>query len=316
MQEVQSDRILDLVESAIKVESEIETHTEEVADRLGEDFEPIQEGREEGQTKPDFRATLTALKDTLGHSREQLSLAEKRQIDLVKQAIELRDERQELTSSLYDDFSSMRRSVEELYRGRGKDRKVSAFVVAGVQGPTAQGPAKLLRQIDLAVEHLRQPGLEFPKPRFGGTPLKPRQLVRAFQPRAQRLDQVLAGLHQVGSEMNASRKERSRAIDRHKSTFLWVARAAEAYFQLAGEHELAARIRPSARRPGRRAAEVAGGPSTTEASSTEASSTEASAEAGSGEPESGEAPAGAIQPTGSPAAGAASELEPSPPSDG
>ena len=86
MQEVQSDRIGDLVESAIKVESEIGTHTEEVAGRLDVDFEPIYTlGLEEGRTKPDFRATLTALKERLGYSREQLVAAEKRQIDLVKQ---------------------------------------------------------------------------------------------------------------------------------------------------------------------------------------------------------------------------------------
>ncbi len=55
----------------------------------------------------------------------------------------------------------MRRTVEELYRGKGKDN-VNAFVVAGSQGPTAQKPTKLLRQIDLAIGHLLQPGLEFP----------------------------------------------------------------------------------------------------------------------------------------------------------
>ncbi len=37
----------------------------------------------------------------------------------------------------------------------------NAFVVAGIQGPTAQKPTSLLRQVDLAIRHLRQPGLEF-----------------------------------------------------------------------------------------------------------------------------------------------------------
>ena len=308
MQAAQSDRIVDLVESAIRVESEIETHTEEVAARLEEDFEPITTGLAEGQAKPDFRATLTALKDRLRHSREQLSSAETRQIDLVKQAIELRGERQELSSSLYDDFSSMRRTVEELYRGRGKDPgRVSAFVVAGIQGPTAQGPAKLVRQVDLAVEHLRKPGLEFPPPRFGGAELKPRLLAQALAPRARRLHQVLDGLRGVGSEMNASRKARNRAIESHKATLLWVARAAEAYFQLAGEHELAERIRPSARRPGRRAAEVAGAKTDEPeagASPAEASPPDVPAEgppvAGSGEPGTGEAPAAAAAPEPAP----------------
>ena len=81
------------MESAIKVESEIETHTEEVAEGLEVDFASIFAAWEEELQKPDFRATLRALKDKLGDSREKLVLAEERHIDLVKKAVELRGER-------------------------------------------------------------------------------------------------------------------------------------------------------------------------------------------------------------------------------
>ncbi len=257
MREAQSDRILDLVQSAAGVESEIETHTEEVAGGLGETFAGIFETWGDGQQPPDFRANLRALKDKLGDSRETLSQAEERHIGLIRQAVEKRAERQELMGSLYDDFSSMRRTVEELYDGRGKGN-VNAFVVAGIQGPTAQWPTKLLRQVDLAIGHLRRPGLQFPRSRFGETRLEPTKLADSLQPRSERLHLVQADLRRLRSELNASRKDKNRAIDAHKEIFLWVARAAESYFNLAGEHELAARIRPSARRPGRRAVEVAG----------------------------------------------------------
>ncbi len=305
MREAQSDRILYLVQSAAQAEVQIETHTEEVATRLGETFAPIFETWEEGQEPPDFRAILRAMKDKLGDSREKLSLAEQGHIDLIRQAVELRVERQELTGGLYDDFSSIRRTVEELYHGKGKGN-ANAFVVAGIQGPTSQKPTRLLRQVDLAISHLLQPGLEFPESRFGETRLEPSKLVNALKPRCELLHQVQADLRRVGSEMNASRKEKNRALKAHEETFLWVARGAESFFQLAGERELAERIRPSARRPGRRAA---GTGDDGEANA------ESSAAATAGDSGSGETPAGEPQPTDSPAAAAAPESAPSSPAD-
>ncbi|MCP3960338.1 MAG: hypothetical protein GY719_21045 [bacterium] len=67
----------------------------------------------------------------------------------------------------------------------------------------AQRPARLLRQIDLAVNHLRQSGLEFPASRFDGTRLDPFKLAEVLEPLAERLGEVQADLRLVGSEMNA-----------------------------------------------------------------------------------------------------------------
>ncbi len=314
MREQQSDRVLNLVQSAIQVETEIDIHTEAIATGLDETFAPVFDGWEEGQEKPDFQATLRAMKDKLGDSREMLSESEQRHIGLIRQAVEYRGERQELSGSLYEDFSSMRRTVEELYRGKGKDN-VNAFVVAGIQGPTAQKPTKLLRQIDLAIGHLLQPGLEFPASRFGETRLEPTKLVAALKPRCDRLHQVQADLRRVAAETNASRKEKNRALEAHKNTFLWVSQSAESLFHLAGEHELAERIRPSARRPGRRAAEVTDnqqGESEAGTSPAEGAQAASSAAASSGDGGSGDQP----RPTASPAAATAPESAPSSPPAG
>ncbi|MCP3957888.1 MAG: hypothetical protein GY719_08555 [bacterium] len=321
MLEAQSDRILALVQSATKVETEIETHTEEVATGLDEDFATATAGWGEGQPKPDFRTQLKALKAKLGDSREKLSAAEEHTIGLVRQGVELRVERSELVEGLYEDFSSMRRTVEELYRGKGKGN-VNVFVVAGIQGPTSQKPTKLLRQVDLAIKHLHTPGLEFPASRFDGTGLQPSQLLQVLEPYSVSMHDVQGALGKVASELNASRKEKNRAIEAHKTTFKWVARNAESLFELAGEHELAERIRPSARRPGRRAIEVANdsqGESQAENfqdgdAQNGGAAVQDSAESASGEGGSGE-PAGEPKPTSSQAVDASAEPAPSP-SDG
>lgn len=251
MRTEQSDLILDLLQSAEKVEVEIETHADEVALRLDEWADPLLGEAEDGREKPDFRATLLVLRDGLSDSRGKLNAAEQANIDLIRQVVELREERQELTEGLYEDFSSLRRTVEELYRGKGKDNP-NAFVVAGIQGPTSQGPTRLLRQIELATVHLSQPGFVLPASRFGGAPLDPRDLVASLQPRSERLRKVQVEIRRLGSELNASRKEKNRAIERHKNTFSWVSQGAAALFRLAGESELADRIRPAARRARRR----------------------------------------------------------------
>ncbi len=276
MRQAQSDLILDLVHNTAQVESEIEIHTDEVAVRLGETFAPLFEVWEEGQQPPDFRAILRALKDKLGDSREKLTQAEEHLIELIRQTVELRAERQQLTESLYDDFSSLRRTVEELYRGKGKDN-ANAFVVAGIQGPTGQKPTKLLRQIDLAIGHLLQPGLVFPVSRFSETRLEPSKLVNALKPRRDRLRQVQKDLRRVASETNASRKQKNRALESHKQIFSWVAQGVETFFHLAGEHELAERVRPSSRRPGRRAGAAGAG----EADADDSAEVDADADSGS-----------------------------------
>ncbi len=309
MREEQSDRILDLVYSAAKVESEIETHTEEIGTRFDGMFVPVFDGFEEEQPKPDFRAILQALRLKLGNSREALSLVEQQHISLIRQAVEQREERKQLTQSLYEDFSSMRRTIEELYRGAKGDDKVNVFVVAGIQGPTAQKPTKLLRQIDLAISHMQQPGLEFPESRFGETRLEPAKLVEVLKPRSERLHQVQADLRRVAAETNASRKEKNRAIDAHKEVFLWVSRSAESLFHLAGEHELAERLRPSARRPGRRAADVEKGK---EGESEDGSTPAEGAQAEASSEASGEGGDTGESQTGSPAADTAPESAPSP----
>ena len=54
-----------------------------------------------------------------------------------------------------------------------------------------------------------------------------------------------------------TRKDMHQAMADHKETFLWIARAGEGLYRLAGEDELAERIRPSLRRKGRRKVDVA-----------------------------------------------------------
>ncbi len=293
MREAQSDRILNLAQVAAQIEKQIGIHTGVVVSGLVETFASIFEVWEEGQALPDFQATLRAMKDKLAGSREKLSEAEEHHIDLTRQAIGLRAAREEVTGNLYDDFSSIRRTVEELYHGKGKGN-ANAFVVAGIQGPTPQKPTRLLRQVDLAIGHLLQPGLEFPASRFGETRLEPAKVVSALKPSCDRLHQVLDDLSEVAVALDASRMEKNRAIDALEAMLSWVAQSAESFFEMAGKHELAERIRLATRRHRRHQA-VAPGEADVDASAP------VDANSGSGDEPAGDEPAG-DEPAGVPPA--------------
>ena len=92
----------------------------------------------------------------------------------------------------------------------------------------------------------------------------------------ERLRETNTELRLARREVEKSRKHKNQVLDEHKDFFLWTARTLESFYQLAGEPKLAAQIRPSGRRPGRRAVEVADDASSDQAPS-EASGEQASA---------------------------------------
>ncbi|MCP5017154.1 MAG: hypothetical protein GY938_18060, partial [Ketobacter sp.] len=85
----------------------------------------------------------------------------------------------------------------------------------------------------------------------------------------------------LNREVQESRKVKNRKLEEHKDTFLWTARTLEGFYRLAGENELADRIRPSLRRRGLRAvdveAEEAAGAESAESESVESDAVESDA---------------------------------------
>ena len=119
-----------------------------------------------------------ALKDGLSDSREKLSLTEERNIDLIRQAIEHRNERQELTGSLYEDLSSMRRRLSFSWRASPSSRNVSA--------PRAGAPGNGVPLTKAIPLRRMSPGKRLPRT---GTLLKGR-VRTAPVPETVRVDQV------------------------------------------------------------------------------------------------------------------------------
>ncbi len=163
--------------------------------------------------------------------------------------------------------------MDELF-GKG-----SAFRVASIEGPTAQRKEKLLRQAELAIARFEQPDLEFPASELEGFTVDPEGAARGLKAKVTRLRSVTDEQRRLNREVQESRKVKNRLLEEHKDTFLWTARTLEGFYRLAGEDELADRIRPSLRRRGLRAVDV----EAQEAAKAKAAEEEAAAEAAESE---------------------------------
>ena len=247
----QSEQALQHMEIAADVESSVETHGPSVGQTLNVMHAHRFENREDGLTAPDFVSVIVSFGEQLGDSRRHVADADHEHVERLRQIIDLRQERDDSISKLYQHFSIARRTIDQFF-GSGK-----AFVIGGLEGPTAQKPTKLLRQAELAIARLEQPDLQLPAIEVEGFDIDPAAVAAGLRAKVERLRQVLADLRVLRREAQASRKVKNRALAAHQPTYLSIARALESFYRLAGEDELADRIRSSSR-TGRRATEAAG----------------------------------------------------------
>ena len=241
----QSVAVLDLITITDEVVTSIETHGVTVTAHLDEQAKRAATQEAEGDSAPNFRANMSYTKDTLIASAQKMADADTRHVNQLADVIGLRQERKELQQDVYDHVTTLRTTFDTLY-GPGQ-----AFVLAGIEGPTARKAKKLVRQANLAIGRLEQPGLELPPHDIGGVQLDLENLAADLRAKVERLSAVLAAQQRALRVAQETRKEKNRAKESHERLLLWSARTLEGYYQLAGEQELAERIRPATRRLGR-----------------------------------------------------------------
>ena len=220
--------------------------------------------------------------------REKVVTAEDLHVHRLAGAAALRREGQELANELYDQQVMARGILGAAFPDRG-------YELAAVSGTTPRNYKPLEEQVDQTVKLLREPAVELPTVKLLGVDITPGQV-------ADGLDAGLQGFRANRTDYGRARKAvgesqvlLDQVIAEFKGSFPWIAQALEAFARLAGERELADRIRTSIRRVTRRQGETEEGEpdqassdetssddtSSEEGSSDEASSDEASSEEGS-----------------------------------
>ncbi len=156
--------------------------------------------------------------------------------------VELRRKSEELTTDVYDKQVSARRLLAGAY---GADRN---YELAAMEGKTPQFSEALAHQVDQTVKLLSEPAAATPPQRLRGVRLDLEEIAGDLQESLEDLLDTRTLLENTQKAIDASRIDLNRAKKEFDKTFPWVGRNLESLFRLAGEDELADRIRAAVRR--------------------------------------------------------------------
>ncbi len=199
---------------------------------------------EEGGVVPDLWALQLLFLKQLQAASSRLEQAEKSHIVELGNDEQARTARDEAAKELSEAVIGLRHMFEGLYR----PESIESF---GFPARVARDPALLLRQAEHLMEQLVNPERQLPEARRIDIELTPESILRNLEPPTQALRDTLDVVGREAKRAAATLADRNRAKEAYDQAFLWTARTLEAMYSLAGETELAAVVRPSARRPGR-----------------------------------------------------------------
>ncbi|MCP3961565.1 MAG: hypothetical protein GY719_27300 [bacterium] len=224
------------------VSAAIDTHGGQAADVLNPDTGTAVEG----EPALDYRPIFTDLGNRLETAKEEMLTANATHLGQLARVAELKARRSGVRDELFAAFTPARSTLEHLY---GRD---NGFTTTGVAGSTLPDPRGLVKQVRDAVDFFQDPKVEL-TPAVEEVRVDLPMLAVRLSLGADQLELAIGDHAGAEKTAEATRATKNTAIKTYDREFIYVARTTEGLFDLAGMHELAQRVRPSTRRPGRRA---------------------------------------------------------------
>ncbi len=196
-----------------------------------------------------YQAMFDHMDGELAKIHAALVEAEDRHVRQLARISQLRRRRDRGVTETYDKQKAARGILAHLY---GKERD---FELAAVSGKTPASSKMLAEQVDQTVKFLREPEGDEPKRKVAGVKVDFETMADDLEGGHTQLIEVRVELLRANKVADGTRRVTAQAIREFDLVFLWIARSLEGVFRLAGEEELANRIRTSARRVTRRQAE-------------------------------------------------------------
>lgn len=194
-----------------------------------------------GEKQPDVGLLLELSTRTLEAAIDTLEQADAAHEAELSDDAAPRQQRDELATSLYEDLIELEEVATDLL-GRAALRPLR------LEGTTPRDPT-VLRHAKGVIEALQT--VELPKSRVRGAKLHADEWAERLGEHTAALSSALGDVAREAREAEATLVARNQALGQHDRTFGDVATLVSAVLRMGGQTELAARVRPSPRRPGR-----------------------------------------------------------------
>ena len=197
-----------------------------------------------GETMPDVALLGVLLKRTLEVRLADFVKANAASESEAADDVEPRERRDRIEVELRSRVQGVRAYVSEFFGAQG-------LSVYQLTAPADAGPAPLARYARAVVDALRTPRPDL-QPRIAtrGLAFQPNVFADEMGPLVDQLEAAVADVARERVELAQATVTRSAALVANDTAFVALAGLVEAMARAAGKHELADRIRPSAREPG------------------------------------------------------------------
>jgi hypothetical protein len=210
------------------------THADQVGAQLDQRLAPV-----DGAS--DSASMIRRLGQTLQASINGLVAADRAHEAEKADDAGVRQELEDAVETLYREAVDFRAGLEA---AAGPE----AVIAAGLSGPTPTEPIALTRLGQALHDRLPQV-VTIPATRRGVV-FDAMSFATPLSTALGRVEQAQQAVRREARELEVTLVAKTRLMSEHDVCFLNIARTLESLFRLAGFHELADRVRPSARRPG------------------------------------------------------------------
>lgn len=195
-----------------------------------------------GETLPDVGLLVNLVARRLAVLREQMVIADDAHEEELSDDAKPQEDRDDTAADLWAMLSETRELLKGVFGA-------SALPALGFKGSIPEDPEDLVPFSRRVVTALRAGDL--PPARVPSVVVDPNALVAPLADDLERLELALDDVDREEREAEVTLRDKQAALDRYDMGFSQCASFLVGLFSLAGDDELAQRLRPSARRPGR-----------------------------------------------------------------
>lgn len=233
-----SKLVTDRKKSADAVAAAAETHADRVAQAVTATLSPF---LAKGEKMPDVGGLTTLLGRWLASSASGMMAADEAHVHELSDDAPVRERRDEAHETLYAELVELREWMTGLFGSR-------AVRSLGFAADTPRDPAVLVQFAAEVSRSLREKS--FPAPKRQGVSWSPSKEAGKIDDLREKLQKAIAEVAREVREAQGTLASKNAALAAYDDAFARASESLEGLFTLAGETELAARVRPSSRRPG------------------------------------------------------------------